>query len=138
MYLYLYCLYQTQLGNIWFLVKHTQCDTLSNGNRQIYNHWSWPPWVRALLKICMNICAYKKATRLLRFICRLLGDNGHFMMPCSWTKFVSIDMCMNCEYLNISWTCCSFFNNKFQELKSNTSCVETFSTVILSTNILPL
>ena len=35
LHLHLYYLYQTQLGNIWFLVMYTQCDTLSNRN----HHW---------------------------------------------------------------------------------------------------
>ena len=137
MYLHLYHLCQTQLGNIWFLVKHTQSDTLSNRNRQIYNQWLWPQLVRVLPGIGTNICAHKKGTTLLRFICSLSCADVYFIIPCGWT-FVFIDMCMKCVHLNVSWTCGNFFNNKFQELKSNTSSVETFSTAILPTNMLPL
>ena len=139
LYLYLYYLYQTQLGNTWFFMMHTQCDTLSNRNTQIYiirdydhNMYVFWYWLERIF-----VSTKRSPDYYVLFV------NCHVIMFILWYHaaeiiFVSIDICMKCEYLNISWICCSFLNNKFQEFKSNTRSVETFSIVILSTNILPL
>ena len=49
----------------------TAIDTISSRNRQIYNQWLWSWKVRVLMLTGTNICECKKATSLLRFICKL-------------------------------------------------------------------
>ena len=52
-----------------------QCDIFSNRNRQVHNQLFLPWYVRVLTWTGTKIHAYKKATRLLRFIYKLPSAN---------------------------------------------------------------